>query len=91
MDLSDSQKDDTLYLRQLFHRKQGQLARKRKALLHAMASNSVEHMNHVSEKLSELTRCSEELRKNGAEEYRTDVEFCCAYHAGVRLGTLRIY
>lgn len=49
-----------------------------------MACNDVEYMGHVSDKLSELTQWSEQLRRNGAEEYRIDVEFCTAYYTGVR-------
>lgn len=83
MELTDSQVGDLLYLRQLRYCKQGQMARERKALLSKMASNNVEYMGHVSDKLSELTRWSEQLRENGAEEYRVDVEFCSTYYSAV--------
>lgn len=64
------------------------MARERKALLHKMTSNNVEYMGHISDKLSELTQWSEQLRKNGSEEYRVVVEFCSAYYSGVSQHTL---
>ena len=83
VDFTDSQVEDLLYLRQLLYCKQGQMARERKALLSNMTSNNLEYMGHVSDKLSELTQWSEQLRKNGAEEYRVSVDFCSAYYSGV--------
>ena len=84
LDLTDSQRDDLLYLRQLLHCKQGQLARERRALLEKMACSHVEHMDNATKKLSELNQWAEQLRSNGAAEYRVNMEFNSAYWAGVR-------
>ena len=83
MDLTDSQRGDTLFLRQALRRKQGQLARERKALLSNMTGNSVESMDHVSDKVSELTHWSEQLRVNATAELHADVEFGVALYCGV--------
>lgn len=83
VDLTDNQRGDTLFLRQALRRKQGQLARERKALLSKMAGNSVESMDHVSDKVSELTHWSEQLRINATAELHADVEFGVALYCGV--------
>ena len=83
LELTDSQRDDLLYLRQLLFCKQGQLARERRALLEKMACSHVEHMGDATKKLSELNQWAEQLRSNGAAEYRVNMEFNSAYWAGV--------
>ena len=84
VELTDGQTDDILHLRRVLRCKQGQMARERKALLSKMACNQVESMDHVSDKFSELTQWSEQLRMNAVEEFHVDIEFCIAYYTGVR-------
>ena len=81
---TESQVQDVLYLRQLFYHKLGQLARERQSLLRNMMRHKME-MSHVSDKLSETTRWSDELRENGAEEYRAYLQFTSVYLRGVCL------
>ena len=83
MDYTESQVADILHLRRLLFRKQGQLARERRALLSKIECSSTEGLQNAGEKFSELTQCSEQLRQNGAMEYRAYIEYCGAYHAGV--------
>lgn len=83
VDYTESQVDDILHLRQLLVHKQGQLARERRALLSKIECSSTERLQNPGEKFSELTQCSEQLRQNGAMEYRAYIEYCGAYHAGV--------
>lgn len=83
LELTDSQVEDLLYLRQLLNCKQGQMARERKALLSKMTCSQVEHMYDASEKQAELNQWSEQLRNNGSAEYKTNFEFQSAFWAGV--------
>lgn len=82
MQHTDSQVQDWLHLRQLFYHKLGQLARERKTLLTNMTQNKVD-MSHVSDKLSQMTSWSLEMKENGAEEYRVYCMFATAFLRGV--------
>ena len=77
------QVQDLLYLRQLHYGKLGQLARERAALLSNMTCYKIDE-NHVSDKVAQLAKWSEQLRENGAEEYRTYKQFTSAFYRGVR-------
>ena len=41
---------------------------------------------HASDKLTEMERLAEQLRANGAEEYRTYVQLSSAFYRGVSCG-----
>ena len=90
VDLTENQRGGTLFLRQALRRKQGQLARERKALLSKMAGNSVKSMDHVSDNVSELTQWSEQLRINATAELHADVEFGVALYCGVYTVPLKL-
>ena len=82
MQHTDSQTQDWLHLRELFYFKIGQLARERKALLINMTQYQMD-MGHVSDKLTRMTKWSDHLRLNGAEEYRSYCMFATAFLRGV--------
>ena len=82
MQHTDSQTQDWLHLRELFYFKIGQLARERKALLINMTQYQMD-MGHVSDKLTQMTKWSDHLRENGAEEYRSYCMFATAFLRGV--------
>ncbi len=82
MQHTDSQLQDLLYLRQLFCHKLGQLARERNRLLSKMTGCKMD-MSHASDKLAEMTKWSDHLRENGAEEYRTYMQLSTVYYRGV--------
>ena len=80
---------DLLHLRQLFYSKVGQLCRERKALLRRMADEQDVGANigldDVSVRLSEVSDLAEQLRANGADEYKTYMQFSSAFSRGVSL------
>jgi len=84
MQHSDPQIQDLLYLRQLFYGKLGQLARERTALLSHMTCYKIDE-SHVSDKVTQLTQWSEQLRENAAEEHQSYKQFSSAFYRGVRL------
>ena len=84
MQYTEAQMQDMMYIRHLFYYKIGQLARERKALLENMHQAQVS-LCHASDKLSQMTRWSDQLRENGAEEYRCHMQFIIAVFRGVRL------
>ena len=83
---------DLMHLRQLFYSKVGQLCRERKALLRRMADEQDVGANigldDVSVRLSEVSDLAEQLRANGADEYRTYMQFSSAFSRGVGSATL---
>lgn len=84
MQHSDPQIQDLLYLRQLFYGKLGQLARERTALLSHMTCYKIDE-SHISDKVTQLTHWSEQLRENAAEEHQSYKQFSSAFYRGVRL------
>ena len=78
---------DLMRLRQLFYSKVGQLCRERKALLRHMADEQDVGANigldDVSVRLSEVSDLAEQLRANGANEYKTYMQFSSAFSRGV--------
>ncbi len=84
MQHSEPQIQDLLYLRQLFYGKLGQLARQRSALLSHMTCYKIDE-SHVSDKVTQLTHWSEQLRENAAEEHQSYKQFSSAFYRGVRL------
>ncbi len=82
-----AQVKDLLHLRKLFYSKVGQLCRDRKALLRHMADEQDVGANigldDVSVRLSEVSDLAEQLRANGADEYRTYMQFSSAFSRGV--------
>ncbi|DBA78406.1 TPA: hypothetical protein ACH3X2_007903 [Trebouxia sp. C0005] len=82
MQHTGSQTQDWLHLRQLFYFKIGQLARERKALVMNMTQCQMD-MGHVSDKLTQMTRWADQLRENGAEEYRSYCMFATAFLRGI--------
>ena len=84
MQYSEAQIQDLLHLRQLFVHRVGQLARERKTLLENMAHCKMA-FNHVCDKVSEMTKWSELLRENGAEEHRSYMQILTASGRGVSL------
>jgi hypothetical protein len=78
---------DLMHLRLLFYSKIGQLCRERKALLRHMADEQDVGANigldDVSVRLSEVSDLAEQLRANGADEYRTYMQFSSAFSRGV--------
>ena len=83
-DLTVHQTDDILWIRRLFYRKLGQLARHRKALLSQITQSQVDTC-HASEKLTGLTDWGQCLRQNGLDEYCTWLQFALCLMRGVRL------
>ena len=77
-----------MHLRRLFYSKVGQLCRERKALLSHMANEQDVGANigldDVSVRLSEVSDFAEQLRANGADEYKTYMQFSSAFSRGVR-------
>ena len=84
MQYSEAQIQDLLHLRQLFVHRMGQLARERKALLENMAHCNMTS-NHICDKVSEMTKWSELLRANGAEEHSSYMQILTASGRGVKL------
>ncbi len=80
---------DLMHLRLLFYSRIGQLCRERKALLRHMADEQDVGANigldDVSVRLSEVSDLAEQLRANGADEYRTYMQFSSAFSRGVSL------
>ena len=87
MAYSAAQIRDLIHLRQLFYSKVGQLCRERKALLRRMADEQDVGANigldDVSVRLSEVSDLAEQLRANGADEYKTYMQFSSAFSRGV--------
>ena len=87
MAYSPEQIKDLMRLRQLFYSKVGQLCRERKALLRRMADEQDVGANigldDVSVRLSEVSDLAEQLRANGADEYKTYMQFSSAFSRGV--------
>ena len=87
MTYTQDQTKDLMHLRQLFYSKVGQLCRERKALLCQMADEQDVGANigldDVSVRLSEVSDLAEQLRANGADEYRTYMQFSSAFSRGV--------
>lgn len=81
-DLSVNQTDDILWIRRLFYRKLGQLARHRKALLSQLMQSQVDTC-HASEKLTGLTDWGQRLHQNGMDEYCTWLQFALCLMRGV--------
>ena len=74
-----------MYLRRLFFGKMGQLARERKNMIAKLPTDPMSmRLCHASDKLTEMERLAEQLRANGAEEYRTYVQLSSAFYRGVR-------
>ena len=84
MQLTEAQLQDALYVRQLFCHRMGQLARQRKMLIDKMSQIQVD-MCHVSDKLTEMTKWSEQLKEVGASEYRSYMQLVSAFIRGVSL------
>lgn len=83
MQYSDHQMEDLLRLRRLFCLRMGQLARERRALLANLSHCKMDWPNHVSDKLTEMTKWSDLLRENAAEEYRSYMQILTASSRGV--------
>lgn len=81
-DLSVNQTDDILWIRRLFYRKLGQLARHRNALLSQLMQSQVDTC-HASEKLTGLTDWGQRLHQNGMDEYCTWLQFALCLMRGV--------
>lgn len=84
LDLSDSQVQDVLYLRQLFYGKRGQLARQRQALLEQFEKTR-QAEDCVLDSVVEWTEIADRLCKNAKEEYRTTMQLAATLHIGVRI------
>ena len=82
MELTEAQVQDLLYLRRLFCGKLGQLGRARKQLVSKLPCEAMGAC-HVSDKLEHLTHIAEQLTANGREEYRSYMQFSCAFYRGV--------
>ena len=91
---SEDQIKDLMQLRQLFYSKVGQLCRERKALLRRMANEQEVGANigldDVSVRLSEVSDLADQLRANGADEYRTYMQFSSAFSRGVSLHSCHV-
>ena len=85
---SPQQIRDLMHLRRLFYSKVGQLCRERKALLRHMANEQDVGadigLDDISVRLSEVSDFAEQLRANGADEYKTYMQFSSAFSRGVR-------
>lgn len=85
---TEEQEQDLMHLRRLFYGKIGQLCRERRALLKQMGSEQDVGANigleNVSVRLSEVSDLAERLQANGADEYRTCMQFTSAFLRGVR-------
>lgn len=81
--LSPDQVTDLMTLRRFFYCKLGQLARFRRDVLTKMTWSQVDS-SHCSDKLSSLSAWAEHLQENGAEEYRTYMQWARANFRGVR-------
>ena len=84
MQYTEAQMQDMMYIRHLFYYKVGQLARERNALLDKMHQAKVS-LCHAADKLTHVTNWSDQLRENGAEEYRVHMQFVTAVFRGVML------
>ena len=82
MDYTESQIDDMMCMRRFLYCKLGVLARQRRAVLTKMTWSHVDCC-HPSDKLSKLSTWAEQLRENGAEEYRTYTQYSVAMFRGV--------
>ncbi|KAL0055380.1 hypothetical protein WJX82_011516 [Trebouxia sp. C0006] len=84
---TSEQVKDLMHLRLLFYSRIGQLCRERKALLRHMADEQDVGANigldDVSVRLSEVSDLAEQLRANGADEYRTYMQFSSAFSRGL--------
>ncbi len=88
LDHSEEQVEDLMYVRHRFYAQLGQLARDRKTLLNKMLNDNGVEINvlcHASDRLSELTKWSEQLRENAAHEYRVYLQFAAAFYRGVSI------
>lgn len=78
---------DLMHLRRLFYGKIGQLCRERKSLLKQMSCEQEVGpgigLDDVSVRLSEVSDLAERLQGNGADEYRTYMQFTAAFLRGV--------
>ena len=86
LDHTEEQIEDLMYVRHLFYAQLGQLARDRKSLLSKMLNDKgvgVSVRSHASDRLSELTKWTEQLRKNAAHEYHVYLQFAVAFYRGV--------
>ena len=76
-----------MHLRRLFYGKIGQLCRERRALLKQMGSDQELGvgigLDDVSVRLSEVSDLAQRLQANGADEYRTYMQFTSAFLRGV--------
>ena len=86
MSYTPDQIKDLMYFRQLFYSKVGQLCRERKVLLQHMGgeqgiSNMV--LDDAGVRLSEMSDLAERLQANGADEYKTYMQFSSALSCGV--------
>lgn len=82
-----------MHLRRLFYGKIGQLCRERRALLKQMGSDQELGvsigLDDVSVRLSEVSDLAQRLQANGADEYRTYMQFTSAFLRGVSLAKLQ--
>lgn len=89
VEYSEEQVQDLLHIRHLFYTRLGQLARERTQLLRKLLKDEGQDVcacYHASDKLSQLTLGSEQLRENAALEYRVYLQFASAFYRGVRSG-----
>ena len=90
---SAEQEQDLMHLRRLFYGKIGQLCRERIALLKQMGSDQELvvgiGLDDVSVRLSEVSDLAQRLQANGADEYRTYMQFTSAVLRGVSLANLQ--
>ena len=83
MEHTEEQKDDLMCLRRYFFAQLGQLSRDRKRLLNRMlddASVDVMTQCHASDRLTEVTKWSDQLRDIAAKEYRVYLQFAAAFN-----------
>ena len=86
MEHTEEQKADLMHLRRFFFSQLGQLSRDRKLLLSKMlGDNTLDFMtqSHASDRLTEMTKWSEQLRDIASKEYRVYLQFCAAFYRGV--------
>lgn len=84
LDYTGAQIADILYSRRLYYRKLGQLNRDHKAILQKM-DHDYTPTKHVSDKFSNMTSWSEQLRSIVREEYCVYLQLCACYYRGVSL------
>lgn len=84
---TEEQEQDLMHLRRLFYGKIGQLCRERRAILKQMGTGhdlgAGVGLDDVSVRLSEVSNLAERLQANGADEYRTYMQFTSAFLRGV--------